>query len=346
MSTNATKQNADAPSAPQLTPERIFMSLSGYQMTAAMRAAIELDVFTAVAEGDDEPASIAARCGCAERGARILCDYLTVANFLTKQDGRYGLAPESQTFLVRTSPAYVGGVAGFLARGSLIDAYQTFTDSVRKGGTTLPGEGSTTPEHPMWEEFARSMIAMMIPQAENIARVVDAAAMQSCKVLDIAASHGVFGLTIAKHNPRAQVYAVDWQNVLPFAAENARKFGVAERHHLIPGSAFDVDFGDGYDLVLVTNFFHHFDKATCESLMRKAHAALKEGGRVVTLEFVPDESRVSPPAAAAFALTMLGSTPAGDAYTFSEYDAMFRAAGFARSESFPSPPGTIIVSYK
>jgi SAM-dependent methyltransferase len=346
MSTTPTTQNAGAPTAPQVTPERIFMSLSGYQMTAAMRAAIELDIFTAIAEGDDEPASIAARCGCAERGARILCDYLTVANFLTKQDGRYKLVPESQTFLVRTSPAYVGGVAGFLARGPLVEAYQTFTDSVRKGGTTMPDDGSVTPEHPMWEEFARSMVAMMIPQAETIARVVNAPAMGACKVLDIAAGHGIFGITIAKHNPQAEVFALDWQNVLPFAAENAKKAGVAERHHLIPGSAFDVDFGGGYDLVLLTNFFHHFDRQTCESLMRKVHAALKDGGRAVTLEFVPDESRVSPPAAAAFALTMLGSTPAGDAYTFDEYDRMFRSAGFSRSESFPSPPGTIIVTYK
>ncbi|MCA1640584.1 MAG: methyltransferase domain-containing protein [Acidobacteria bacterium] len=346
MSTTSTTQDADAQPAPQVTPERIFMALSGYQMTAALRAAIELDIFTAIAEGNDEPAPIAARCGCAERGARILCDYLCVANFLAKRDGRYKLVPESETFLVRTSPAYVGGVAGFVARGSLVDAYQTFTDSVRKGGTTMPDEGSTTPEHPMWEEFARSMVAMMIPQAETIARIVKASEMESCKVLDIAAGHGVFGATIARHNPRAEVYAVDWQNVLPFASENAKKMGVGERHHLIPGSAFDVDFGAGYDLVLVTNFFHHFDRETCESLMRKAHAALKDGGRVVTLEFVPDESRVSPPAAAAFALTMLGSTPAGDAYTFSEYDRMFRSAGFSRSESHPSLPGTIIVTYK
>lgn len=346
MSMNPTTHNANAPTAPQVTPERIFMSLSGYQMTAALRAAIELDFFTAIAEGKDDPASIAARCGCAERGARILCDYLTVAKFLSKQDGRYRLVPESQTFLVRTSPAYVGGVADFIARGSLVDAYQTFTDTVRKGGTTMPDEGSVTPEHPMWEEFARSMVAMMMPQAETIARIIGAGEMPSCKVLDIAAGHGLFGITIARHNPRAEVYAVDWQNVLPYAAENAKKMGVGERHHLIPGSAFDVDFGAGYDLVLLTNFFHHFDRETCESLMRKCHAALRDGGRAVTLEFVPNEDRVSPPSAAAFALTMLGSTPSGDAYTFSEFETMFHNAGFARSEAFPSPPGTIIVSDK
>jgi len=139
---------------------------------------------------------------------------------------------------------------------------------------------------------------------------------------------------------------LDWRNVLPFARRNAEEAGIVERFHEIPGDAFEVEFGEGYDLVLLTNFFHHFDAPTCTRLMRKVHAALKDGGRAVTLEFVPDEDRVSPPVAASFALVMLGTTPAGDAYTFSEFDQMFRDAGFSRSEPHPAPPGQIIVSHK
>jgi SAM-dependent methyltransferase len=311
-----------------------------------MRAAIELDVFSRVAEGADTAAEIAARARASERGVRILCDYLTVHGFLTKEGGRYGLTPEAATFLDRRSPAYVGGMAGFLAGPHLVEAFRDFTESVRRGGTAMPDEGSMTPEHPRWEDFARGMAATVGPAAEEIARLVGASGMGPCKVLDIAASHGVFGLTIARHNPRAEVYACDWKNVLPFARETAAGWGVADRFHEIEGSAFEVDFGAGYDLVLVPNFFHHFDPPTNERLMRKIHAALKVGGRCVTLEFVPDESRVSPPAEATFPLVMLGSTPAGDAYTFAEYDRMFRSAGFSSSEIHPSPPWHVIVSHK
>ncbi|MDT7603492.1 MAG: hypothetical protein QOF61_1489 [Acidobacteriota bacterium] len=343
MSTTPTTQQSNAQSQ-QPTPERIFQALTGYQMTAAMRAAIELDIFTAIAEGDDTPARIAARCGCAEKGARVLCDYLTVASFLTKQDGRYALTPESQIFLVRTSPAYMGGIAGFLASGSLVEAYQTFTESVRKGGTTMPEQGSMTPDHPMWEDFARSMVAMMRPPAAAIAQIVGSDG--ACKVLDIAAGHGIFGITIAQHNSQAQVYAVDWKNVLAIAEKNAQEAGVAERYHTIPGSAFDVDLGAGYDIVLLTNFLHHFDPPTNERLLGRVRDALKDGGRAITLEFVPNEDRVTPPQTAAFAINMLGSTEAGDAYTFAELERMFKDAGFTRSEIFPGVPGSIIVSYK
>ncbi|MDQ1590354.1 MAG: hypothetical protein QOG71_981 [Pyrinomonadaceae bacterium] len=339
--------NEAAELAPPPTPERIFQTLTAYQQTAALKAAIELELFTAIAEGDDTTGKLAARTGAAERGVRILCDYLTVSQFLGKcPDGRYTLTQEAALFLDRRSPAYVGGIAEFLSGAHLGDAFARFTESVRKGGTVLEAEGSMTADHPMWEDFARGMASIMRPAAADIARIVDIAEMNECKILDVAAGHGIFGITLAQQNSRAEVYAVDWQSVLAIAQQNAEKAGVAARFHQLPGSAFEVEFGAGYDIVLLTNFFHHFDPPTCETLMRKCHAALKPGGRAVTLEFVPNDDRVTPPAEAAFALVMLGTTPAGDAYTFAEFDRMFRNAGFAHSVSHQTMPGHIIVSHK
>ncbi|HXM36992.1 MAG TPA: methyltransferase, partial [Pyrinomonadaceae bacterium] len=124
--------------------------------------------------------------------------------------------------------------------------------------------------------------------------------------------------------------------------------GVADRHGAIPGSAFDVDYGTGYDVILLTNFLHHFDPPTNEKLLRKVHAALANGGRAVTLEFVPNEDRISPPEAAGFSVMMLGSTPSGDAYTFAELERMASNAGFARSEIHSLPPTiqSVVISYK
>ncbi len=139
-------------------------------------------------------------------------------------------------------------------------------------------------------------------------------------------------------NPNANVTAQDWPNVLSVAIENARAAGITDRFGTIPGSAFDVEFGDGYDVVLLTNFLHHFDPPTCERLLRKVRAALKPGGRALALEFVPNEDRVSPPIPAAFSMIMLGSTPSGNAYTFSELSRMFRNAGFAAAELYPLAP--------
>jgi 2-polyprenyl-3-methyl-5-hydroxy-6-metoxy-1,4-benzoquinol methylase len=165
------------------------------------------------------------------------------------------------------------------------------------------------------------------------------------RVLDIAAGHGLFGIEIAKQNPEARVTGLDWAPVLRVALDNARRAGVHERYDMLPGSAFEVEFGGPYDVVLLTNFLHHFDQPACVGLLQKVHRALGPGGRVATLEFVPNEDRVSPPMPAAFAMTMLTSTAAGDAYTLSELTSMYGQAGFASVTAHPIPmsPHTIVM---
>lgn len=241
-------------------------------------------------------------------------------------------------FLDERSPAYLGAATEFLCSPEHQARFSDLAGAVRAGGAPQNGDSVLEPEHDAWVKFARGMAGLMSMPAELLAQRILQGSSAPLKVLDIAAGHGLFGIAFARHNPQAVVTAVDWPNVLEVARENAERAGVSDRHRSLPGSAFEVEFDEGYDLVLLTNFLHHFDAATNESLMRKVHAALKPGGRAVALEFVPDESRVAPPASATFALVMLATTPAGDAYTFAEYQAGFRSAGFAKCECFNLEP--------
>ncbi len=329
------------------TPALLFDTLNAHQRTEAIKTGIELGLFTEIAQGKTTVAEIAKACDASERGTRILCDYLVIIGFLTKRNGEYGLTPDSATFLDKHSPAYLGSVIDFMLSPHVTDNFKHLTAAVKKGGSAGDTE-PLEPQHPMWVKFARAMAPMMAMPAQLLAPLVDPAANQKLKVLDLAAGHGLYGLAFAKRNPNAEVTAVDWANVLEVAKENAQAAGVSDRFHTKPGSAFDVDYGTGYDVVLLTNFLHHFDPPTCETLLRKARSALKDGGRAVTLEFVPNDDRVSPPQAAGFSLMMLGVTPSGDAYTFAELEEMFRNAGFARSEFHELPPTIerVVVSYK
>jgi len=333
---------------PQPSPELFFQTVNAYQRTAAIKAALELDVFTAIGEGARTARELAARCETAERGMRILCDYLVVMGFLTKEGGSYGLTQDSAVFLDRRSQAYMGGVTEFMLSPVLTGGFEDLAAVVRRGTTAMPEGGTVAPENPIWVKFARAMVPMMAMAAQAIAQLVGERGGAKLKVLDIAAGHGMFGIAIARQNPNVEVTALDWPNVLEVAKENARGAGVADRYHTIEGSAFDVDYGTAYDVVLLTNFLHHFDPPTCESLLRKVHGALAEGGRAVTLEFVPNEDRVSPPIPAAFSMMMLGSTPSGDAYTFPELERMFQSAGFSHSEihQLPATPEQVIISFK
>ena len=315
-----------------ISPQLIFETLNSFQRSAALKTAIELDLFTAIATGRDEAKSLASACGAAERGVRILADYLVVIGLLTKSQGRWALKPDAAMFLDRRSPAYIGKAVEFIGSEDHRRRFDNLTSIVRSGGAPADGESVLAPQHEAWVRFARGMAGVMAMPAELLAERIIGDQPSEMKVLDIAAGHGLFGIAIARRNPKASVAAVDWPNVLDVAIENARQAGVYDRYCTVPGSAFDVDFGSGYDVVLLTNFLHHFDRSAVDAVMRKVHAALKPGGRAFALEFVPNGDRVTPATSAAFALVMLATTPAGDAYTFAEYKEIFSAAGFRHCE--------------
>lgn len=339
-------QNGHTESAPP-NPGIVFDMMLAMQRTAALKAAIDLDVFRAVGEGPGDVGSIARYCKASERGIRILCDFLVINGVLAKEGKNYKHTPTSAAFLDPRSPACLASVATFIGNQAMQEPLHDLVQIVREGRTSLPGDGNVEPENPIWVQFAETMAPMMAPMAGPLGAVVLDGHEGPMRVLDIAAGHGLFGIEIAKQKKDAHVTGLDWAPVLRVALKNAEKAGVHDRYDMLPGSAFDVEFGGPYDAVLLTNFLHHFDRATCVGLLKKVRSALKPGGRVATLEFVPNEDRVSPPMPASFALTMLTTTAAGDAYTFSELRAMYDEAGFTHVKEHPIPmsPHTIVMGH-
>ena len=327
-----------APSSNPPSPQLFFETINAFQRTGALKAAIDLDLFSAIGSSPATATELAGRCHCPERGIRILSDNLTIMGFLEKNDGRYSLTPSTALFLVRGSPAYFGDAVKFLLAPGLTEAFSDLASTIRSGRIHTSEHGTTAPDHPAWVEFAQAMGPMMGPAAAGAAGLVPLDPSRDTRVLDISASHGAYGIAFARMNPRAHLVALDWESVLAVTTENAAAAGIAHRFSKIVGNAFTVDLGHDYDAVLVPNFLHHFPAAECTGFLRRVHAALRPGGRVVIVEFVPNEDRVTPPASASFSLVMLGTTPLGDAYTFSEYVAMLSEAGFQQATLHPLPP--------
>lgn len=330
----------------QPSPMRVMQALWGFQLSGVLKAGIDLDVFTAIDEGNVTVEQLARRCQAAPRGMRILCDSLTIHGFLEKAGSEYHLTPDSALFLSRRSRAYMGSVADFIASPMQFDLAKDVAGAVRHGGTLLPGDGPLEANYPEWVRFARAMAPMMRMPAQEVGNALEIESSGAAKILDIAAGHGTYGITLAQRNPQAQVVAVDWAPVLEVAQENAEAAGVESRYHLNPGSAFEVDLGTDYDIVLLPNFLHHFDEPTNVKLLQRMRAALKPQGRVAIVEFVPNDDRVTPPFPASFSVVMLLTTPAGDAYTFAQLSGMLAKAGFAEPAQYPisDAPGSIVLA--
>jgi hypothetical protein len=322
----------------------VFEIAMAYQKTAALVAAVKLDIFTTIGAEAMSVGDLASRTGASDRGLRILCDYLTVIGLLKKQGSHYTLTLISKTFLDESAPLAVGKIVDFVAAPEILDLFLNDPASyVRRGGSS--GLANVSPDHPVWVRFAKAAVPFAAAAAKRVAAHVANLPDPPYTVLDIAAGHGLYGIEVAKTLPEALVTAVDWAQVLTVTRANAEEAGVADRFRMLAGNALDMDWGSDYDLVLLPNFLHHFDFDVCTSLLRKVKASLAVGGQVWAIDLVPNEDRVSPPIPAMFAFWMLATTPGGDAYTIRELDEMARNAGFrgATTRALAPTPESLIV---
>ncbi len=316
--------------------------MTAHQRSAALKAGVELGVFDALGEGSLSSAELAGKAGVPERGMRILCDYLAIQGLIAKSEARYAHTATSAAFLDRRSPVSMAPTLPFMMNNKIMTAFRGLTETIRQGRTSLeePLAGEEAAE---WVLFARSMQPMMAAAAEFIAEIVLSGGMPA-RVLDVAASHGLFGFAVVRRAPACELVVQDFPSVLDVTSENARAAGVPVT--LLPGSAFTVELGTGYDVVLVPNFFHHFSVDDNITLMKRFYNAMRPGGRMMILEMVPNEDHLTPPTAASFAMMMLGNTVSGDAYTMAEYGRMLDAANFGQRElmDVPMAPQQLIVA--
>ena len=313
---------------PQTTPDpgRVLGMITGFEQTAAMLAALSVGLFTAVAEGAGSVDALSASIGCPKRATRILADVLCAHGLLIKTRGVYGLARDAALYLDRRSAAYIGDAARFLASPQKLALCLEDPEGwMRRGGPAH--EANTAANAEVWVDFARGMGPMMAPTAEALVKALKANGLAVRRILDVAAGHGLFGVEMAKAFPEASVVALDWAAVLEVAKATAAAAGVDGRFETLVGDAFTTPLGHNYDLILIPNFLHHFDRATCVGFLSRAADALTPKGRVAIVEYVVDEERISPPAAALFTFSMLAATPGGETYTPDRADRDVRRGG-------------------
>jgi hypothetical protein len=192
-----------------MTEPSVFETALAYQETAALTAAVKLDVFSLIGAGSTTVDALVSATGASPRGLRILCDYLTVIGLLQKQGTNYDLTPVARRFLDRSSPLAMGDCVDFLAAPEMLALVLDDPVSyVRRGGAE--GLSVIAPDHPVWVRFARAMAPFAALTAKRVAAYVATLPQSPLTVLDVAAGHGLYGIEVARAVPAALVTAVDW----------------------------------------------------------------------------------------------------------------------------------------
>ncbi|MHB8648096.1 MAG: class I SAM-dependent methyltransferase [Thermomicrobiales bacterium] len=316
-------------------PERIVQTFLGYQLTAILKAAIQLGVFDQVAEGKRDPASVARGIDADERGTSILLEALAATGFLEGISGDYCLPPDVEKFLVRAQPSFIGDVGKVWVSEWNWANFGHLADSVRAGGSVAEKRVDSA-DHPFWQVFVRDWQAAASPAAEAVASKLSvwASSRRDFRALDLACGGGLFAIALVQRVTQARVVLLDTPEVLSVTRGYVTEAGLMNRAEFIEGDMFSVDLGGPYDLVLASFVFHHFGREACLALLRRLRAAMNPGGRIAIHEFAAmGRDASAEPVPRLFSALMLVNTEHGQAYSLVDYEQMLAETGFTRPET-------------
>jgi SAM-dependent methyltransferase len=295
-----------------------------YAEARILHAAVTLRLFDQLDAAGKTAAAIATAAGTDRRATELLLNALVAMRLVRKNGELFQETDAARTYLKSDSPTSYAGFVRFDA--SLWPLWGELAETVRTG------KSARQPD-------------MFQSSREDTARFIDAMASL---VLDVGGGPGTHAIELCRRHPDLHATIFDLPGTLEVARRHVDASGLADRIALLAGDYLRDELPPGHDLAFLSNVVHGEDEETNRALMRKIHAALTPGGRVMIKDHVTDESGTSPAPAAIFSIAMLLFTRGRD-YAYAEIRDWLTAAGFTRVEADVLPPGlisTLVVAWK
>ena len=314
--------------------------------TFTLAAAMQLDVFTLIAQGRHSASEVAAGAGADAGAMRRLLDVLVALKYLRRKGDSYALEPVAATYLVRGGELYMEGGAGMTA--ALAMDWMRLAESVRSGRPIMQGG----PEDRAMDFLPILVKAIFptsyVPAKAAVAALGAPARKRIANILDVAAGSGAWSLAFAQALPKARVTVVDLPPVAVITREYAARYGVAARYDYIEGNLREVDFGrDRFDLVILGHIIHSEGAEWGRKLIEKSAVALREKGMLLIAELIPNDERTGPAVPMLFGLNMLIHTAEGDVFTMRDYRGWLKDVGFKSIKTIRNPgPSPLILASK
>ena len=329
-----------------ITPDRILQTGFGFWSSKVLLSAVEMEVFTELAKHPADFPTLQGRLGLHPRAARDFLDTLVALGFLRRVDGIYHNSPESDLYLDRRKPSYIGGILE-MANHRLYPFWGQLTTAVRTGEPQNESRDGHDPFAALYadparlREFLRAMSGVSRGANLAIARQFPWQRYQTCA--DIGTAQGDLVTQIALANPHLRGTGFDLPEVGPVFEEYIAANQLESRVSFAPGSFF-TDPLPKADVLLFGHILHDWDLPTKQMLLRKAFEALPSGGAVVVYDSIIDDDRSQNAFGLLMSLNMVIETPGGFDYTGADCIGWMREAGFTdgRVEHLVGPDSMVI----
>lgn len=333
-------------------PSHIMQVGMGFFASKTLLSAVELGVFAVLGKGPMRTEDLRQRLGLHPRAAADFLDALVALGFLTRQgDGApalYANAPDAAAFLDPASPSYLGGIL-LMANRRLYPFWAHLTEALRTGEPQNESKGADDMFAKLYadpkalEEFMDAMAGVQLGNFAALAQKFDFSRYTT--LCDVGGASGALCIAVARRHPHLRCISYDLPQVRAIAERKIAASGVD--HVEFRGGNFMTDALPSADVVTMGNILHDWGTATKEMLIAKAYAALPEGGAFIAIENIIDDARRENVFGLLMSLNMLIETKDGYDYTFAQFDAWCRKAGFKKTERIPlAGPASAAVAHK
>jgi len=309
----------------------IFQLGFGFWASRALLSAVELGLFTELAKAPAPLAALKHRFRLHDRSARDFLDSLVALRMLERRGESYANTPETDTFLDRAKPSYVGDVLDMAAKrlwsswGQLTESLLTGVPQSIKGNEAEEIFDALYDDPEKLRRFLKAMTGTSLPAAEAISRLLPWEAIGS--FVDIGCAQGGCPVVLARNHRHLAGVGFDLPPVRPVFEDYVRENGMAGRLTFAAGDFFSDPLPQA-EVLIMGHILHDWDLATKRMLLDKAYAALPQGGRLVVYEMLIDDARSENAMGLLMSLNMLVETAGGFDFTGADGIGWMRAAGF------------------
>jgi hypothetical protein len=341
----ATRQGSarKRPTAKALDPMTVARISSAYWHSKVLHVANRLDVFNRLAGKSLSAEELAREIGADPRGLDIVLIAATSLGLLQRVKDRYRNSPLADTFLVKTSPRYQGGIVSMFEDwyptwGKLYDAVMTGKPPVQK-------------PHDQGEDATRTYIYGMhyrgVAQAQLLAKKISLKGRSH--LVDIAGGPGTFPIMFCKANKGLSATVLDRPQTLTVTREIIASYQMTGRVETKPADYLSDAFGQGYDAALLSSMLNQESPAVIQEIIRKTYHALAPGGLVIVQDQMLKDDKSGPVLSAMIGVNQLLHTPGGCAHSGQEVAEWMTAVGFGKVKRVPMPavsPFTVLTGVK
>ena len=335
-------------------PSKIMQIGMGFWASKTLLTAVNMNLFTHLAEKPLSGKEIQSKLGLHTRSLYDFLDTLVALGFLKrtgiKETALYSNADDTNIFLDKNKPSYIGGILE-MSNNRLFSFWNNLEEGLKTG---LPQCETKNGGKPIFEaiyadpkklkEFVHAMGGVQMGNFIAFAKGFD---FSNYKTLcDIGGAGGNLSAQVAMNNQHMHCTTFDLPPVVPIAKENMAIFNLNDQVSVVSGDFFTDDFPKA-DVITMGNVLHDWGKDDKKTLINKAYQALPNGGALVIIENIIDDTRSENAFGLMMSLNMMIETPEGYDFTASDFDELAKEAGFKSTTVMPlTGPTSAVIAIK